>query len=383
MDRFTRLRLENWKNFPEVDVQLAERVFLLGPNASGKSNFLDVFRFLSDIAAERGGGLQYAITLKRGGLRTIRSLSARRRSDVTVEAEMVIGGKKWIYMLEISRDKSVPKRPVVKREIVKCEGETLCERPDEFDKRDPERLRQTHLEQIVMNEKFRDVVNFFRSIRYFHVVPQMIRHPERVMVSDQDPFGSDFITRIDKLNKRTQDAWIKRVSSALKKVVPQYNEMKIVSKGESEDGIPHLIMRHKHWRPKAGWQDERQLSDGTLRLLGIFWALLLEGNGPCLLEEPELSLHPEVVRILPSLIGELQVKDKTSRQVIMSTYSLDMLRDEGVKPDEVLVLRTEREGTKILPMGLEEYRTKINSGVALADLVQSLMSINLDYLSVD
>lgn len=48
--RFTRLRLENWRNFRQVDVELAGRVFLVGPNASGKSNFLDAFRFLHDIA---------------------------------------------------------------------------------------------------------------------------------------------------------------------------------------------------------------------------------------------------------------------------------------------------------------------------------------------
>jgi len=379
MDRFTRLRLENWKNFPEVDVRLATRVFIFGPNASGKSNFLDVLRFLSDISAERGGGLQFAIA-KRGGLKAIRFISARRRSEVKVEAEMEIGGESWSYLLSIGADKRGHGKPEVRKEIVKNNGNVICERPDRSDERDPERLRQTHLEQTDKNEQFRQMRDFFRSIRYFHVVPQMIKHPERIRATEDDPFGSDFIARIDKLNKRTKEAWIKRVTSALRKVVPQYGAMVVE---RDTDGIPHLRMRHLNWRPKAGWQDERQFSDGTLRLLGIFWALLLEGRGPCLLEEPELSLHPEVVRILPSLIGDLQVKDKTSRQVIMSTYSLDMLRDEGVKPDEVLVLRTEREGTVILPMGLEDYRKKVENGMELADLVQSLMSINLDYLSVD
>lgn len=53
--RFTHLRLENWRNFTSVDTELARRVFLVGPNASGKSNMLDVFRFLHDLVAVGGG----------------------------------------------------------------------------------------------------------------------------------------------------------------------------------------------------------------------------------------------------------------------------------------------------------------------------------------
>ena len=63
--RFTRLKLENWRNFLTVDVQLQRRVFLVGPNASGKSNVLDALRFLRDIADPQGGGFLAAVT-KRG-----------------------------------------------------------------------------------------------------------------------------------------------------------------------------------------------------------------------------------------------------------------------------------------------------------------------------
>src|SRR3954464_7911271 len=76
----TSVRLENWRNFVRVEVPLQRRVFLVGPNAAGKSNFLDAFRFLGDIVAV-GGGFQEAID-NRGGLSRIRSLSARRYPEV-------------------------------------------------------------------------------------------------------------------------------------------------------------------------------------------------------------------------------------------------------------------------------------------------------------
>ena len=52
--KFNRLRLENWRNFLSVDVELQRRVFLVGPNAAGKSNILDAFRFLRDMSAPMG-----------------------------------------------------------------------------------------------------------------------------------------------------------------------------------------------------------------------------------------------------------------------------------------------------------------------------------------
>ncbi len=45
-----RLIVKNWRNFQQINVPLRERQFIVGPNASGKSNLLDIFRFLRDIA---------------------------------------------------------------------------------------------------------------------------------------------------------------------------------------------------------------------------------------------------------------------------------------------------------------------------------------------
>ena len=80
------VRLKNWKNFRSVEVPLKNRIFLAGPNACGKSNFLDVFRFLRDIT-KRGGGLQQAVQ-DRGGLSKIRCLAARKEPDVEIEVHI-------------------------------------------------------------------------------------------------------------------------------------------------------------------------------------------------------------------------------------------------------------------------------------------------------
>jgi predicted ATP-binding protein involved in virulence len=63
--RSTRRRLRNWRNFSAVDVPLSRRIFVVGPNAVGKSNLLDVFRFLRHPTLE-GGGLALPANAHRG-----------------------------------------------------------------------------------------------------------------------------------------------------------------------------------------------------------------------------------------------------------------------------------------------------------------------------
>jgi predicted ATPase len=161
--RFSNVQLKNWKNFAFCDVAVGRRAFLVGPNAAGKSNFLDVFRFLRDLASS-GGGFQQAIT-RRGGVSAIRSLAARRASDIELNVSAVgaEGTPRWEYELAFNQDKQ--RRARIERERIVRDGETLLTRPDDGDKVDPDRLSQTHLEQVNVNRAFRDLVSFFESIR--------------------------------------------------------------------------------------------------------------------------------------------------------------------------------------------------------------------------
>src|SRR5712691_197985 len=95
----THLTAKNWRNFRRIDVDLRERQFIVGPNASGKSNFLDLFRFLRDIAKSEGGGLQKAIK-DRGGVSKVRSLAARKDPEIVIEVTLAEAGgqpAKWRY----------------------------------------------------------------------------------------------------------------------------------------------------------------------------------------------------------------------------------------------------------------------------------------------
>lgn len=193
--------LKNWRNFRSVEVDLRGRVFLVGPNASGKSNFLDALRFLRDLAKD-GGGLQKAVR-DRGGLSKIRCLYARRYPDVEIElylAENEFQAAVWRYGIGIKQRKGGQNEPILSYERVWKGEKQLINRPDPEDEKDSLRLTQTYLEQINANAEFRQIPKFLESILYLHLVPQLLRYPEAFSGPgiQGDPFGRNFLERVIK-----------------------------------------------------------------------------------------------------------------------------------------------------------------------------------------
>ncbi len=359
--RLSRVRLANWRNFAQVDVPLQGRVFLIGPNASGKSNFLDAFRFLHDLVAV-GGGFEEAIA-RRGGVSKLRCLAARRYPDVEIEVSVtrVADDSQWTYKISFSQDNR--QRPILQKEFVRLAGKTILDRPNTEDMEDPARLHQTYIEQVNVNREFRELADFFRTVRYLHLVPQLVREADRYIGRGSDPFGSDFLEQVGRTPDRTRNARLRQISKALKVAVPQLQELQFFR--DELKGAPHLRGKYEHWRPKGAWQSEEQFSDGTLRLLGLLWAVL-DGHGPLLLEEPELSLHTDVVRCLPQMFARMQ--RRTGRQVLVSSHSADLLRDEGIGLDEVLLLKPHAEGTHVQTANdLAQAKALVEGGVPLPD----------------
>lgn len=360
--RFTRLHLENWRNFSWVDVSLERRAFLVGPNASGKSNFLDALRFLHDIVAI-GGGFHEAVH-KRGGVSRIRCLAARRFPAVAISA--AVGNddspELWEYELRFGQDNQ--RKPRIESERVSKNRERILDRPSKDDRTDPQRLTQTYLEQVNVNREFRDLAQAFESVRYLHLVPHLVRDPDRSIGRKNDPFGGDFLEQVAQTNEKTRTARLRRIREALTFAVPQLVELEL---SRDARGTPHFRGRYEHWRPQGAWQTESDFSDGTLRLIGLLWAVL-DGSGPLLLEEPELSLHPEVVRHVPQVLGRTQ--KRTGRQIVLSTHSSDLFRDDGIGLDEVLLLEPQAEGTTVRSAAeYDEVRALLDGGLSLADAV--------------
>lgn len=367
----TRIRLKNWRNFKKVDVKLHERVYVIGPNASGKSNFLDAIRFLRDVANPKGGGLQKAVQ-DRGGITKLRCLMARKDPEVSVEVELserVGSDPVWRYTLAFRNEGKGQQRLLVSQEKVidMTTGTTLIDRPGEDDDQDVDRRTQTYLEQINTNKDFRQISDFFANMTYLHLVPQLLKHTDQLggYRIENDPFGQAFLERIAKTPEKTQASRLGKINDVLKICVPNMRNLRF--KRDDVTGTPHLEAMYAHWRPDAGWQREDQFSDGTLRLLGIMWSLL-EGDSLLLLEEPELSLNEDIVRQIHKLIWKMQRQAKYRRQVFITTHSEALLQDQSIDPNEIIRLEPTKDGTVAHETSDEDLKL-VAAGYSVAEVL--------------
>ena len=361
----THLSATNWRNFRQIDVPLSERQFIVGPNASGKSNFLDIFRFLRDIVKNERGGLQEAVA-SRGSVAIIQSLVVEQDAEVAIEvrlADTSESAETWRYAVgfrQVPQNQSYSHRyfASLTHERVWKDGKLLIDRPDTEDEKDPDRLIHTTLENT--NHDFQELVDFFHSITYLHLVPQFLRFPDLVTggsvetdanarqassisrrQSTRTQLGHDLLEKIASVDEDTRRLHIETIKEAFKIAVPQLESLEFTN---DEMGRPHLSLRCSHWHPSSPAQHEDQFSDGTLRLLGLLWTLL-ESESVLLLEEPELSLHVGIVSELAYLIYKMRASK--NQQVLVSTHSDVLLAQPEIDGTEVLMLTPTKSGTEV------------------------------------
>lgn len=367
----SRLTLHNWKNFQHCTVGIPERCFIVGANATGKSNLLDALRFLRDVVRQ-GGGLQTAVD-ERGGIRKLRCLAARTRTDVGIEIELSEDeALKWHYELYFKHSGGgIQKNEVtITHEKVLRHGtdrpDVLLDRTDTTAGEDADTLKFTHLEQPMANQSFREIRDFFEKIEYLNIIPQMVRESGSVVLTSgkEDYFGRNFLLRLARLNETTRKAYFRRINELLRLAVPQLEELTFV---KDQMGIPHLEARYVHWRARGSKQNEMQFSDGTLRLIGFLFALL-DGNGTVLLEDPEINLNSAIVAQIPEFIASIQRTRR--RQVIVTTHSYDLLANRGISSAEVLLLKNTDQGTTVTTAAqLDSVQAELEAGFTMAEAV--------------
>ncbi|WP_412049866.1 AAA family ATPase [Hoeflea sp. Naph1] len=371
----SRLKLKNWRNFKSGEIQdLPESVYILGPNAAGKSNLLDAIRFLRDVSKHRGGGLQDAIE-RRGGVGKIRCLHARADTEILIEADVVDDSDTLIWRYELGfnippkgkRDPQVTKERVTSFQPDGASA-VLLERPGPPEKSDELLLRETHIEQISANAKFRDLADFFSGATYVHLVPQLLKFGDQIggRVIDDDPFGQEFMLRIARTTPRIREARLKRIETALRTIVPHLEDLRFLN--DDITGHPHLEIRFKHHRPRGARQREDQFSDGTLRIMSILWLLQERGNSPLLLEEPELSLNEEIVAQLPRIMASVKSKSRSGRQYIITTHSEALLSNSGIDPRGIVIITPSDDGSSVRGVS-EDEKSALCAGLSAAEAV--------------
>lgn len=130
--------------------------------------------------------------------------------------------------------------------------------------------------------------------------------------------------------------------------------MGITTREREEDRHRYLVLEHSNGQETPSWL----VSDGTLRLLALtLLAYLPDLTGIYLIEEPENGLHPLAVETVLQSLSSVH-----DAQILLTTHSPLVAR--LAKPDELLcVARDETEGTDMV-RGIDHPRLRDWQGSA-------------------
>ena len=351
-DRVVKVTIENFLSFKHAEVRLGKLNVLIGPNASGKSNFTKALRLLRNHVR-----LGYPALPDYRGFEDV-TFGFNPYSKVRIGIEALLEGDKVEYELTITKEDYFEKALVngelalegygkrAKAKVLMMEGgkwrlvevwgpspatvsgavSLLGYRPANASVlRDPPPNSVGGLVRLS---------SFLKSISAHSFSPDVIRARANVKEAPiLDYRGRNLARVLLHLHLEERGAF-SRVESVLKSLVPEVEEV-----------IPHLEGEYVEiWLRVKGLGKPLKppnISDGTLRILAFITALY-SGTSLAVLEEPENCVHPHLLESLVSLMREAPC------QVIVTTHSPYLL--DHVKPEEILVV--EKEGTETKVKGL-------------------------------
>lgn len=356
-----RLSLRGFRSFDKLDLALYPLNVLVGPNASGKSNLLDFFALLSE-AAE---GRLYDGLLERGGLPALfwasgdheiawdlKAVPTKPEDErvAPLRGEPVEPLEYHVTLRAMGNVPTVMVERLTKEDLVLLEAADgavnyFNEKTKEVERWDmpPDRGRELNLFRI----RSRDLPTVSRFLDYlagwslhlaFDTRPnapmrqaQLIR-PETRLKSG----GENLISVLHHLSNRAQfQDHYEEILETLRQAFPTFDRLLF----PSEVGVGKVTLS---WLDRRFPQHEfpvEQLSDGVLRFLCLT-TLLLEPEPPPLIciDEPEIGLHPAMLRIVAGLLHDASQRT----QLIVTTHSPELIDHLG-DPGDVVVMETDEE----------------------------------------
>jgi predicted ATPase len=352
----TRVRLKNYKSIAACDVTLGPLSFLVGPNGAGKSNFLDALKFVTDSLRNSP---EFALR-ERGGISEVRRRSGghpnhfglrldfRLASNATGHYAFRIGARPQ-GGFEIQNEEC----RVFDPEQVLGDGHYFrikSGQVEEISEQGPvASIDRLYLVGASGLAHFRPVYEALSRMGFYNLNPDKIRELQSPNTGELlAPDGSNITSVLGQL-ERHNPALKQRIEEYLSKVVPGVHGagVKAVAHKETLEFRQQVLGSKEPWRFLA-----QNMSDGTVRALGILVALFQYGSGagtrvPFVgIEEPEIALHPAAAG---SLLEGLREASR-STQVVVTSHSPDLLDDPEIGVDSFLAVYAEGGSTHIAPI---------------------------------
>ena len=372
--RITRVWAKNFRSIADATLELTPLTVLVGPNASGKSNVLDVLHFLSDALRT---DLELALFPRHGidGVRHRQRGGRPRDIEIGVNAETKEYSFDYSFTItsdsdggfRVSRERgeirsntdeassfdfAVSNGNLVSPESLQSDPAQFADSDSDFDPGSlvlpsirrllgPRSLSRK--ERIDQRRALTDLYMGLVGLRFYHIFPNTIREPQKVASPyPLDEGGHNLASVLRELKKRRPSA-MDRLKTALHDLIPSVTDLRVVSAGG------YLVTQLRHGEPSgegtSAWFDLTQESDGTVRLLGLLVALYQYPPLSLIgIEEPELTVHPGALMVLADLFQEATRRS----QILVTTHSPDLI--DRLSVGNLKVVNYERGITTVGPV---------------------------------
>ena len=407
----TSITIKNFKSYKEAALPLSPLTLLIGANASGKSNAIEAFRFLSWVAGgERLSTLKNRVNdsdkVVRGSIKDLAFNSTEQfvlifqmQDQVEYEGVFEVSSNSIEIRSEIIRLQE--NRVVILQNLKRPYLSQLSESYDTDLIEKLEKLAESNTGlDCFINSQTDDQMTFYKTnnsdISAFLMIDTFITMKKNKAWTNfniirkflQQSFFFDFvpsIMRIDSISDNNlrpngsniagilynicRDKNEKHKLLQLVKSLPEQDIIDIKFYEDHRGRIEFALIESFGDRPTERTMD--LLSDGTLKVLGIAAALLSVPKGSTvIIEEIDNSIHPTRAHEILSLLR--QYAEERQLNLLLSTHNpalMDALPDEALA-DVVFCYRDPSEGdSKLVRLGdLDDYLGLVAQGT-LGDLV--------------
>ncbi|HEU5124390.1 MAG TPA: AAA family ATPase [Verrucomicrobiae bacterium] len=364
--------IEGFKSFgsPAKTVALERLNFIVGANASGKTNFVSALKFIQLSLLH---GLDFTVNNEFGGCRETRNRLLRERGEQKPccfrlrlrnlnqefniqETTFTLKDAAYLLKADLRSDDS---NPVVisedfKAHLVNSRGEELTysivRTLEQVNVHDPTHPNvKDRIESVPPEEKaklsvasgyFGRPAILFRQLvagwTFFNISSQLAREPAREIPGmELGGTGANLAAVLHEIEKHDGGDVMKQVIASLRGAVPQVRDIKPVrSDLEGKWSFQIVEDRIRALNPIS-------VSDGTIRLLTLlvaaYWAA--RNSSLVVIEEPENNLHPHLNEQLVATFRAIA----ENRQIIVTTHNPGFL--DYLEPQELLLCERDKETT--------------------------------------
>lgn len=381
-----RVRARNFKSLNDIAVELGPRNVIVGRNMTGKSNFISLFRFLTQMVSPAAGvfGLPNAVN-QSGGFSELAWKGADTNIiSIALEGDFVglpqEGDEEtWAYALDFVSDGRG--NVVVQEErliFAGPSGEHAVVRKDLDTGRRVLASRNRGIVSEVLDAN-RSALEFeipewegnrirklFATFRFYNLIPALMKQANTLAVPYfLEELGGNFSSWMLRLQTQYQE-YFQKITLAAKSVFPEIAGVFTIPTQQST--ILFASSEHHLKRPVPMWQ----MSDGELCLLA--WLSLIfcpteMGVPAYFIEEPENHLHPRAIEALLGLLDQVQSELGSNRaQIVTTTHSLALVDRASLK--DLIVFEKQRGATVCTRPGEKEHLKELLSRqeVGLGDL---------------